>query len=269
MGRGDDALAAVWYRKAADQGFAAAQYQLGRLYYLGHGVAKNDAEAARWYWKAADQGDHNAENELGTLYVSGDGVPLDFKQAVALFRRAVQGAQPQALFNLALSYDKGWGMPRNPIAAYLWYGITERWSDADDRAKAATNLDRLSREISPAELVAAKSAAANWKPGSRGHIGVAIADLTPETAKSIGSLQSKGVVIRTVEAGSPAAAVGLQPGDVITAVDDQPVIDRASLLSLIGGSVPGQTVELLVEKSAFRGSLQLVRVAVAAVSPPR
>jgi TPR repeat protein len=262
----DDAQAAFWYRKSADQGFAAAQYQLGLAYEAGRGVAKDAAEAARWCWKAADQGDHNAENELGYFYTRGDGVPLDLAQAVALFRRAAQGAQPLALYNLALSYDKGWAMPRNPIAAYIWYGITARWSDADHRAKAAGELDRLAKEIPPVQLYGAQRAAEAWKPGVRGQIGVAISDLTPDEARAIGTSQTKGAVVRRVEDGSPAARVGLQLEDVVTAVDDQPVVDRASLQNLIGGSVPGQTVALLVEKANHRGSLQLLRVEVGAAT---
>src|SRR5262249_48982547 len=148
---------------------------------------------------------------------------------------------------------------------YIWYGIAARWSDTDHRAKAAVERDRLSREIPPVELAAAQRAAENWKPGTRGHIGVAISDLTPDEAKAIGTFQTKGAVVRRVEEGGPAARAGLQPEDVITAVDDRPVADRASLQDLIGGDVPGQTVALLVEKAAHRSSLQLVRVEVAAM----
>jgi TPR repeat protein len=262
----DEAQAASWYRKSADQGYAGAQYQLGLLYYAGRGVAKDDAEAARWYWKAADQGDHNAENELGTLYARGEGVPRDLDQALALFRRAVQGGQPLALYNLALSYDKGWGVPRNSIAAYIWYGIAARWSDPDHRAKAAVERDRLAQEISPAQRAGLQRAVEGWKPGIRGQLGVAISDLTPDEAKAIGTFQTKGAVIRRVEDNSPAARVGLQPEDVVTAIDDQPITDRASLQNLIGSSVPGQTVALLVEKANHRGALQLVRVEVAAAT---
>jgi TPR repeat protein len=255
----DDAQAAFWYRKSADQGVAAAEYQIGLFYYLGRGVAKDYAEAARWYWKAADQGYHIAENELGTLYTRGEGVPRDFNQSIALFRRAAQDGQPLALYNLALSYDQGWGVARNPVAAFIWYDITARLSDADHRARAAAERDRLAKEISPAQLAGAQRAAENWKPGMHGQLGVAISDLTPDEAKAIGTFQQSGAVIRRVEDGGAAARAGLQPEDIITAVDDQPVTDRASLQNLIGAAVPGQTVALLVEKANHRGSLQLVR----------
>ena len=45
----NDEEAVKWYRKAADQGFAAAQYNLGGMYYRGEGVAKDEVEAVKWY----------------------------------------------------------------------------------------------------------------------------------------------------------------------------------------------------------------------------
>ena len=45
----DAAAAAQLYRLAADQGHAAAQYNLGCMYEIGTGVAKHAAEAARLY----------------------------------------------------------------------------------------------------------------------------------------------------------------------------------------------------------------------------
>jgi len=42
-----------WYRKAADQGDAAAQFNLGTLYYNGRGVPQDLVEAHKWYTLAA------------------------------------------------------------------------------------------------------------------------------------------------------------------------------------------------------------------------
>jgi len=38
-----------WYRLAAEQGDADAQYNLGIMYRNGNGVPENDAEAVSWY----------------------------------------------------------------------------------------------------------------------------------------------------------------------------------------------------------------------------
>ena len=45
------------------------------MYYNGEGIPENDAEAVKWYRKAADQGYAKAQYNLGVMYYSGDGVP--------------------------------------------------------------------------------------------------------------------------------------------------------------------------------------------------
>ena len=54
-----------WYRLAAEQGHAYAQYNLGLMYRQGEGVPQDDAEAVRWYRLAAEQGDAVAQFNLG------------------------------------------------------------------------------------------------------------------------------------------------------------------------------------------------------------
>ena len=62
-----------WWRKAAEQGYAGAQYNLGLMYYHGKGVSQDYEEAASWVRKAADQGDAAAQNNLGSMYREGKG----------------------------------------------------------------------------------------------------------------------------------------------------------------------------------------------------
>lgn len=45
--------AALWYRRAAEQGNSFAQYSLGLLYDRGHGVPRNIVEASKWLNLAA------------------------------------------------------------------------------------------------------------------------------------------------------------------------------------------------------------------------
>ena len=59
--------AAKWYRLAAEQGDANAQYVLGVLYENGLGVEQSNTEAAKWYRKAAEQGDTFAAKRLAKL----------------------------------------------------------------------------------------------------------------------------------------------------------------------------------------------------------
>jgi len=49
-----------WYRKAADQGNAIAQYNIGSMYATGHGVPQDDVTAHLWFSLSAAQGDEDA-----------------------------------------------------------------------------------------------------------------------------------------------------------------------------------------------------------------
>ncbi len=51
----DRAEAVKWYRKAAEQGFAKAQSNLGFMYSKGHSVPRNDVQAYIWYTLSASR----------------------------------------------------------------------------------------------------------------------------------------------------------------------------------------------------------------------
>jgi TPR repeat protein len=56
-----------WYEKAAEQGDAKAQYNLGVLYRQGQGVDKSDSSAMRWFTKAAAQGLETAKAAIDEI----------------------------------------------------------------------------------------------------------------------------------------------------------------------------------------------------------
>ena len=66
-----------WLRKAAAQGYANAQNNIGDMYETGKGVELNDTKAAEWYLKAANQEIAEAQNSLGLMYFEGRGVEQD------------------------------------------------------------------------------------------------------------------------------------------------------------------------------------------------
>ena len=80
--------AAYWYEKAAAQGSAHAQYQLGNIYSTGRGVTKDYQQAVVWFKKAADLGHVAAQNNLGVKYLKGEGVEQDLVQAYKWFNIA-------------------------------------------------------------------------------------------------------------------------------------------------------------------------------------
>ena len=53
--------------KAAEQGDAIGQYNLGAMYDYGDGVEQSDEAAEKWYTLAADQGNTDAQYSLGVM----------------------------------------------------------------------------------------------------------------------------------------------------------------------------------------------------------
>ena len=87
-------------KKAAEQGDAAAQYNLGLRYLDGRGVAKDGMEAARWLRKAAEQGNSNGQSELGYMYESGKGVANDEVEAARWYQKAAAQGNTNAMRRL-------------------------------------------------------------------------------------------------------------------------------------------------------------------------
>jgi len=113
--------AVEWYRKAADQGGAIAQSNLGFMYEKGLGVAQDDTQAVAWYRKAAEQGDAYAQYSLGLRYANGRSVAQDVEQAVAWYRKAADQGIADAQYNLGVMYEKGLGVARDEAQAVVWY----------------------------------------------------------------------------------------------------------------------------------------------------
>ncbi len=127
----DYAKAVYWYRKAAVQGFAEAQTSLGWMYYdYGFGVPQDYAKAAYWYRKAAVQGVAVAQSSLGWMYDKGHGVPQDYTKAVYWFRKAATQGNARAQFILGGMYDKGHGVPQDYAKTVYWYRKAATQRDA-------------------------------------------------------------------------------------------------------------------------------------------
>jgi hypothetical protein len=145
-------------RKAAEQGDADAQYNLGVLYYEeweGQGVPQDGTQTAFWrrtirawrawinsadpynrrytqavFWfrKAAEQGEADAQDALGNLYYYGHG-PLNmelimyghYAQAALWYRKAAEQGDADAQYSLGILYDNGWGVPQDYEQAAFWY----------------------------------------------------------------------------------------------------------------------------------------------------
>ena len=101
-----DAFAALV--RAANLGFAKAQYALGKAYRDGVGVTPDPAAAAHWFERAAEQGHAPAQRNIGLRYASGAGVARDPMRAAVWLTLAEQqgatGGEP-ALHELRAALD--------------------------------------------------------------------------------------------------------------------------------------------------------------------
>src|SRR5829696_6718848 len=79
---------------------------------------------------------------------------------------------------------------------------------------------------------------------SRGYLGVQIQPLTKELAQGFGLSTEKGALVASTQDGTPAEKAGLKSGDVITAVDGEPVANARELTRKIGGLKPGAKAEI-------------------------
>jgi TPR repeat protein len=116
----DPSQAFCWWHKAAVQGHAAAQYNLGLCYAKGTGVEMDDSQAVYWIQRAADQGDAGAQNGLGQCYIHGTGVEQDDAQAVYWYRKAADQGHAEAQYNLAICYGQGTGVEQDDSQAACW-----------------------------------------------------------------------------------------------------------------------------------------------------
>ena len=81
---------------------------------------------------------------------------------------------------------------------------------------------------------------------TRGHLGVGIQPLTADLASSLGLKDAHGVLLNSIEPGGPADKAGIHQGDVIVALNGQPVVDPNAFRNKIASTTPGSDVTLQI-----------------------
>jgi len=76
----------------------------------------------------------------------------------------------------------------------------------------------------------------------RGWLGIEIQTLTPALAESFGLQGTKGIIIAGILRNGPADRAGLQAGDIVTRIDDTPVLDAKNALNQIAQIMPDKTI---------------------------
>jgi hypothetical protein len=128
----------------AERGDKEAQYEVGRIYEGGEGVAKDYAKAANWYQKSALAGDHRAQLLLSLMYARGRGVPQDDKQGLYWLSKASADDPPQKqmaerslYYQVRGSFDQGRQLSISELTARALPGLRQQADQGDNHAKCA------------------------------------------------------------------------------------------------------------------------------------
>lgn len=82
----------------------------------------------------------------------------------------------------------------------------------------------------------------------RGYLGIRSqqVELSPDLVKTLGREQETGLLLVSVERGSPAEAGSLIVGDILVGIDGQPVIDHDALMVHLSGETVGKSISIQV-----------------------
>jgi len=176
--RGEYSEAMTQLVPLANSGDAQAQYEVGRMYEGGQGVAKDFVKAAVWYRKSAATGNHQAQLLLSLMFARGQGVPQDDKQGLAWLSKALEGAPPEKQRAMRMmyyqtrgSYDGGRQLSVAELAARALPGVPQMADQGDPSAKCALLQMYETGQGTPRkgeDLAALRQTCAARRTGSKG-----------------------------------------------------------------------------------------------------
>jgi uncharacterized protein len=133
------------------------------MYSEGGGVPKDYAAAMSWFRKAAEQGSAVAQVNLGNMYASGNGAPefpRDYAAAMGWYRKAAEQGDVRAQTALGGMYALGQGVPQDYVIAHMWFSLAAVGGDEN----AVKSRNRVALRMTPAQIAEAQKLAREWKP---------------------------------------------------------------------------------------------------------
>jgi TPR repeat protein len=131
---------------------------LEQVYKTGTEVPHDYQQAMSWNRKAAEQGDAHAQRDLGWMYANGSGVTQDYQQAVVWYRKAAEQGNADAQFDLGVMYGMGHGVTQNYVEAHKWFNIAGTGGDAE----AIKQREAVERLMKPKQIAEAQHRASAW-----------------------------------------------------------------------------------------------------------
>ncbi|MDE7108698.1 MAG: sel1 repeat family protein [Muribaculaceae bacterium] len=136
----DTARSTALYRRSALLGYGPARNYLGFRYFRGEGVTQDVDSALYWLKLAAEEGDPGAANNLGYLYASGEYLERDYAKAREWFGKAAAAGLHTAEAQLADLYREGLGGEADTTAAIVLYNKAVEGGLRDARLKLVSLL---------------------------------------------------------------------------------------------------------------------------------
>jgi len=92
---------------------------------------------------------------------------------------------------------------------------------------------------------------------SRGWLGVQIQPVTKDIAESLGLSEASGALVVEPQAGSPGEKAGIKKGDIVTALNGEPVKDPRDLARRVATMRPGATADVTLWRDGKSQSVKL------------
>ena len=132
---------------------------------MGQGVPQDDAEAIKWYRMAAEQGDAGAQFNLGIRYAYRQRRPPGLRRSRQVVSdMAAEQGHAAAQYNLGLMYNNGRGVPQDYLQAHMWVNLAASKSQGEENEKDAKLRKMIAEEMTPAQIAEAQRLAREWKP---------------------------------------------------------------------------------------------------------
>ena len=90
----------------------------------------------------------------------------------------------------------------------------------------------------------------------RGYLGVSIQPVDDDLADSLGIEHNRGEIVQLVQPDQPADAAGIQAGDIVVEVNNQPVTNEQTLSFLVANIAPGTTIPIELYRDGRRRTVQ-------------
>ncbi len=133
------------------------------MYAVGEFVGRSLAEAARWYRRAAEQNLAQAQFQLGMMRLQGLGLAQDLVEAETWLWFASEQRQPAAQFNLGLKYARGDGVARDYAQAHMWLSLALAGTAVGKRDEITRSLNHLDGLMAPEQRAVARRRAEAWR----------------------------------------------------------------------------------------------------------